>query len=91
MRFFRNSCVIPVLDSSCILYTLRTCAREFLALIAMEGMYAGFASLQGCSLLGQCRSNCRGAKACRGKITIFKSTFDYGLLTSPETILARVI
>ncbi len=91
MRFFRNGCVtdycsckigIPyilyinsVLKSSCILYTLRTCAREFLALIAMEGMYAGFA----------------GAKACREKITIFKNTFDYGLLTSPETILARII
>ncbi|MCH6564446.1 MAG: hypothetical protein IH811_01085 [Proteobacteria bacterium] len=68
MRFFRNSCVIPVLDSSCILYTLQTCAREFLALIAMEGMYAGFA----------------GAKACREKITIFKSTFDYGLLIFPR-------
>ncbi len=24
--------------------------------------YAGFASLQGCNLLGQCRSNCRGVK-----------------------------
>ena len=32
MRFLRDSCVTPVLDSSCILYTLRICARDFLAL-----------------------------------------------------------
>ena len=64
MRFFRDSCVTLVLDSSCILYTLRIsalascfalppaslqlCARDFLALIAMEGMYAGFAGAKAC-------------------------------------------
>jgi hypothetical protein len=43
---------------------------RLLALIAMDGMYAGFALLQGCNLVEQCRSNCRGAKACREKIRI---------------------
>jgi hypothetical protein len=43
-----------VLKSSRILYTLRFSARRFLALIAMDGMYAGFA----------------GAKACHEKIRI---------------------
>jgi len=69
-------------QSSRILYTLR-----LLALIAMDGMYAGFALLHGqglfpttllhfrppwrsCNLVEQCRSNCRGAKACREKIRI---------------------
>ncbi len=63
MRFFRDSCVNPVLvlqpgQSSCVIYTLRFSARDFLALIAMEGMYAGFA----------------GAKTRHGKTTIFRVT-----------------
>jgi len=41
-------------QSSRILYTLRFCARCFLAFIAMDGMYAGIA----------------GAKACHEKIRI---------------------
>ena len=39
---------------------LVTTARKLA--IARDGMYGGFASLHGCNLLGQCRSNCRGAK-----------------------------
>jgi hypothetical protein len=63
MRFSRDNRVSPVLvrqpgQSSCIFHTLRFCARYILALIAMDGMYAGFA----------------GAKACREKITIFRGT-----------------
>jgi len=58
MRFFRDSCVNPVLESSCVIYTLRFSAQDFLALIAMEGMYAGFA----------------GAKTCHIKTTIFRVT-----------------
>ena len=42
--------------SSCIPYTLRFCAQYFLALIAMDGMYAGFA----------------GAKACQKKLLFLK-------------------
>ena len=42
--------------------------------IARDGMYAGFASLQGCNLLGQCRSNCRGAKTGHGG-TAFRRAF----------------
>jgi len=76
MRFFRDSgvtdfcsCKIgipyilyinPVLISSCILYTLRFSARRFLALIAMEGMYAGFA----------------GAKACQKKSELIEAPFN---------------
>jgi len=48
MRFFYNSCVGFVLKPSCIFYTLRLCARYRLALIAMEGMYAGFAGAKAC-------------------------------------------
>jgi hypothetical protein len=40
-----------------MIYTLRFCAWDFLARIAMDGMYAGFA----------------GAKACHEKIAIFKN------------------
>jgi len=58
MRFSRDNRVSPVLNSSCIFHTLRFCARGFLVLIAMDGMYAGFA----------------GAKACREKITISRGT-----------------
>jgi hypothetical protein len=45
--------------------------------ITMDGMYAGFASLQGCNLVEQCRSNCRGAKASQKKSLFFEvlSTF----------------
>jgi hypothetical protein len=32
MRFLRDSRVSPVLESSCMFYTLRFCARGFLAL-----------------------------------------------------------
>jgi len=46
--FFRDCGVRTVLESSCILYTLRFCARFFLAFIAMDGMYAGFAGAKGC-------------------------------------------
>ncbi|MCH6564447.1 MAG: hypothetical protein IH811_01090 [Proteobacteria bacterium] len=76
MRFFRNGCVTDfcsckigilyilyissVLKSSCILYTLRFSARRFLALIAMEGMYAGFA----------------GAKACQKKSELIEAPFN---------------
>jgi len=83
MRFFYDSRVSTVLKSSCIIHTLRFSVRGFLALIAMEGMYAGIASLHGCNLLEQCRSNCRGAKACRRKITIFETPLKliYQLLT----------
>jgi hypothetical protein len=57
MYFFRDDRVRTVLvrqpgQSSRIAYTLRFSARYFLALIAMDGMYAGFA----------------GAKACRKKL-----------------------
>ena len=43
--------------------------------------YAGFASLQGCNLLEQCRSNCRGAKTGDKKFTSCKGSnpFEYGL------------
>ena len=53
MYFFYDDCVSIVLKFSRTIYTLRFSARYFLALIAMDGMYAGFA----------------GAKACRRKIT----------------------
>ncbi|MBU2569665.1 MAG: hypothetical protein KJ725_06430, partial [Gammaproteobacteria bacterium] len=33
-------------------------------LIAMDGMNADFALRHGWRVLGQCRSNCRGAKIC---------------------------
>jgi len=70
MRFFRAGRVRSVLESSCIIHTLRFCARFFLASIAMDGMYAGFA----------------GAKACHEKITIFKGTpSDLIELTIPTT------
>jgi len=58
MRFFCDDRVRSVLKSSCIIHTLRFCARLFLAIIAMDGMYAGFA----------------GAKASHEKITIFRGT-----------------
>jgi hypothetical protein len=61
MRFFHNSCVGFVLKPSCIIYTLRPSARNRLAFIAMDGMYAGFA----------------GAKACREKITIFGGILEF--------------
>ncbi len=35
-------------QSSCIVHTLRFCARLFLAIIAMDGMYAGFAGAKAC-------------------------------------------
>jgi len=40
--------VSSVLKSSRILYTLRFSVRCFLALIAMDGMYAGFAGAKAC-------------------------------------------
>ena len=68
MRFFSDSRVGSVLEdpkqlrwgqpSSCIAYTLRSCGRYLLALIAMDGMYAGFA----------------GAKACHEKSLFFKAS-----------------
>jgi hypothetical protein len=77
MRFFRDCGVCIVLKdpkqlrwgqlSSCITHTFRFSKRCILALIARDGMYAGFASLQGCNLLEQCRSICRGAKTCHEK------------------------
>ena len=56
MRFFHNNRVGFVLvrqpgQPSCIVYTFRLSARNRLAVIAMDGMYAGFASLHGCNLL----------------------------------------
>jgi len=53
MRFFRDDRVSPVLvrqpgQSSCIAHTFRFCARLFLAIIAMDGMYAGFAGAKAC-------------------------------------------
>jgi len=56
--FLRDYGVSSVLKSSRILYTLRFSARCFLAFIATEGMYAGFA----------------GAKTCHEKIQINKDT-----------------
>jgi len=74
MRFFRDSCVtdfcsckigipyilyiIPVLARR-IAASMQSSARCFLTLIAMEGMYAGFA----------------GAKACRKKSLFFEAPF----------------
>ncbi len=43
MSFFRDCRVSSVLESSCTTRTLRFSARCFLALIAMNGMYACFA------------------------------------------------
>ena len=62
MYFFHDDYVSIVLvrqpgQSSRILHTLRFSARYFLALIAMDGMYAGFA----------------GAKACPRKITSLRA------------------
>jgi len=48
MRFFHNSSVGFVLKPSCIFYTLRLCARNCLAVIAMDGMYAGIAGAKAC-------------------------------------------
>jgi len=54
MRFFRDDRVGSVLvrqpgRSSCIAYTLRFSARCLLAIIAMDGMYAGFAGAKACN------------------------------------------
>jgi len=67
MRIFYDSRVSTVLKYSCIIHTPRFSVRGFLALIAMEGMYAGIA----------------GAKACRRKITVFETPLKliYQLLT----------
>ncbi len=43
MSFFRDRRVSSVLESSCTTRTLRFSARCFLALTAMDGMYACFA------------------------------------------------
>ena len=59
MRFFRDYCVCIVLKSSCIIHTFRFSARCILALIARDGMYAGFA----------------GAKACLKKSLFLKAPF----------------
>jgi len=58
MHFFRDSCVTDFL----LLQNRHTVhpVHKPLALIAMDGMYAGFA----------------GAKACREKITIFRGTLE---------------
>ena len=48
MRFFHDGCVNFVLESSCIFNTLRFSVQNFLALIAMDGMYAGFAGAKTC-------------------------------------------
>jgi len=43
MHLLRDSGDSSVLKSSCILYTLGFCARSFLTVIIMDGMYVGFA------------------------------------------------
>jgi len=48
MHFFYDSGVGSVLKSSRIIYTLRFSARYLLALIAKDGMYAGFAGAKTC-------------------------------------------
>jgi len=72
MRFLRDGGVTDF--CSCKIGILHIPVHKLLALIAMDGMYAGFASLHGCNLVEQCRSNCRGAKSCHEKITIFQPT-----------------
>ena len=53
-----------------MIYTLPSCALNCLALIAMDGMYAGFA----------------GAKACLEKITALRSTFNIYIWSSGELV-----
>jgi len=50
--------------------------------IHMDVMYAGFASLQGCNLLEQCRSNCRGAKICCSAPSRSMKTWYFGVETT---------